>query len=127
MQEAVPQVLFVGYEHCPSLRPAHVPEHVGSVPAQEVRLPCGFPEATAVQVPKKPVMSHAMHELVQAWSQQTPSGEQVVPVVQPVETVWQDWPFLLLQMPPESHVPPQRPFGSSALTTATHVWLLEQL
>jgi len=73
-------------------------------------------------------MSQAMQELVQAWSQQTPSGEQVVPVAQPVVTVWQVWPFLLLHVPVESQVPAHLPLtGSSALTTATQLWLGEQL
>jgi hypothetical protein len=46
----VPQ-FFVGYEQLPSALPAQVPPQVASVP-QDARLPCGFPEATGVQMPR---------------------------------------------------------------------------
>ena len=105
---------FVGYEQVPSALPAQVPPQVGSVP-QDVRVlpPCGFPDWTGLHVPTKPARSHAMHEAPQAVSQQTPSGEQVVPPTQPAATVWQVCPCLLLHVPVPSQVPAQRPFGSS--------------
>ena len=97
---------FVGYEQVPSALPAQVPPQVASVP-HEARFPCGFPDATGVHVPRKPGMSQAWHEPEQVVSQQMPSGAQVVPLAQPLATVWQVWPFLLLHAPVESHVPAQ--------------------
>ena len=68
-----------------------------------------------------------MHRPEQAVSQQIPSGEQVVPLAQPAATVWQVWPFLLLHAPVASHVPVQRPLGSSWLMAATQAWLVLQV
>jgi hypothetical protein len=76
-----------------------------------------------VQVPWWPLTSHATHEPVQAVLQQTPSGEQVVPEMQPPEAVVQVCPCLLLHAPALSQVPAQRPFGSSMLLAATQAWV----
>lgn len=57
--------------------------------------------------------------------QQIPSGEQVVPEVQPAATVLQVCPCLLLHAPVESQVPAQRPLGSSTLLAAMQLWLVE--
>lgn len=54
----------------PSDFPVQVPPHALPSLAQAVRLPCGAPEATGVQVPCMPLMSQAWHEPVQAVSQQ---------------------------------------------------------
>jgi hypothetical protein len=59
----------VGNEHRPSLRPAHAPAQTPAAP-HDVRLPCGAPDATAVQVPSSPGRSHAMHDAAQALLQQ---------------------------------------------------------
>jgi hypothetical protein len=77
--------------------------------------PQPVPSDTVAQVPSFPSVLLPRHEW-QAWphavSQHTPSGEQVVPAAQPLATVRQVWPCLLLHAPVLSHVPGQRP-GSS--------------
>ncbi|MFL5304107.1 MAG: hypothetical protein ACJ8F1_02790 [Polyangia bacterium] len=118
LQVALPQAL-VGKVQVPfePQLPAQVP-----VPAQAAWLLCGVaPAERFVQVPWWPAMSQATHEPVQAVSQQTPSGEHVVPETQPPPAVVQVWPCLLLHAPAASHVPAQRPFGSSALFAATQL------
>jgi hypothetical protein len=75
-QVAEPQA-EVGYEQSPVERPWHEPAQV-PVPLQAERLPCGGPDLTGLQVPTLPPLSQASHELVQARSQQMPSGEQNV-------------------------------------------------
>jgi hypothetical protein len=52
-------------------------------------------------------MSQASHELVQARSQQIPSGAHTVPATQPAATAWQLWPRRLLHEPAMSQVPAQ--------------------
>ena len=76
----------VGYEQVPSALPAQAPPHVVSVP-QDARFPWGGPEATALQMPRNPRMSQAMHGLSQVLSQQMPSGAQIVPARQPLAPV----------------------------------------
>ena len=71
-------------------------------------------------------MSHAMHGPAQVWSQQTPSGEQVVPAAQPPPAVWQVCPCLLLHAPVLSQVPAHRP-GSSWFLSAVHTPPEEQV
>jgi hypothetical protein len=44
--------------------------------------------------------------------------------MQPLATALQACPCLLLQAPLVSHVPAQRPLGSSSFLAATQVWLL---
>ena len=44
--------------------------------------------------------------------------------MQPPETVLQSCPCRALQAPLASHVPAQRPLGSSMLVAATQAWLL---
>jgi hypothetical protein len=64
-------------------------------------------------------MSQASHDPVHALSQQTPSGEHVVPAAQPPPAAWQIWPCLLLQAPVLSQVPAHTP-GSSPFLMALH-------
>jgi hypothetical protein len=120
--------VFVGYEQVPSALPAQVPPQIASLP-HDARFPCGWPEATALQMPTKPMISQAMHGLSQAWSQQTPSGAQVVPVRHPLVPVcWQLCPCLLLHAPAESQVPGQAPgpvsswFLTAVQTPLEHAW-----
>jgi len=71
-------------------------------------------------------MSQASQEPAQALSQQTPSGEQLVPLTHPPATDWQVWPFLALHLPVASQVPAQNPVSSWLLTTvqtlSVHAW-----
>ena len=84
---------------------------------------CGAePALRVVQVPGFAARSHASHVPVQALSQQTPSGEQVVPLAQSVAADWQPWPFFFLQTPEASQVPAHTLFGSSWFLAATQVW-----
>lgn len=61
------------------------------------------------------------HEPAQALLQQTLSAQNPVMQSPATEHVC---PCLALQAPAESHVPAQRPFGSSMLLAAAHVWVL---
>jgi len=122
-----PQFL-VGYEQVPSAVPAQAPPQIASLP-HDARFPCGWPEATALQMPTKPVISQAMHGLSQAWSQQTPSGAQVVPIRHPLAPFcWHAWPCLLLHAPVVSQVPGQAPgpvsswFLTAVQTPLEHAW-----
>lgn len=89
---------------------------------------CGAaPALRVLQVPGFAAMSQASHVPVHALSQQTPSGEQVVPVKQSVAVDWQLWPFFFLQTPDASQVPAHTPFGSSWLLAGTQVWSAPQV
>jgi hypothetical protein len=75
-QLADPQ-LEVGYEQSPLASPAQEPAQAVPPPRQAVRLPCGGPDWTGLQVPTLPALSQASHELVQARLQQMPSAVQI--------------------------------------------------
>ena len=53
--------------------PSQVPPQAEPSEVQAVRVPCGAPEVTVVQVPALPATSHAWHWPEQAALQQTPS------------------------------------------------------
>jgi hypothetical protein len=76
------------------------------------QLPSAWPAQDPAQVASVP------HD----WVQQEPAL-QTEPAMQPPEVAVQDCPLVLLQAPLASHVPAQRPFGSSMLLAATQVWL----
>ena len=57
-----------------------------------------------------------MQVAVQVWAQQTPSEEQVVPLMQFVVAPVHDWPFFSLQAPVLSQVPLQLSVSSAFVT-----------
>jgi hypothetical protein len=118
---AVPQAVVGKVQD--ALVPLQVPaQAASSVAVQAVWPLCGAePALRVVQVPGFAAMSHASHVPVQALSQQTPSGEQVVPLAQSVAVDWQLWPFFFLQTPEASQVPVHTLFGSSWFLAATQV------
>lgn len=109
---SVPGILHVAL--VPSQLPAHAP-----VPPQAVCPAFGAPE-TKPQVPGVMPLQNS-HEPVQAVLQQTPSAQ--FPVTHWAAAV-QGWPCFVLHAPLASHVPAQRPVGSSMPLTATQAWLV---
>jgi len=77
----------VGQVHCPFEAPVQLPSHAADDPAHPPCPTCGAP-VTGVQIPGV-VVSQAWHGPAQAWLQQTLSGEQVVPAMQPALAVVQ--------------------------------------
>ncbi len=63
-------VVEPGYPHAVALDPLQVPPQVVPTPAHAVRVPCGCPELTVVQLPSAPGTSHAWHCPPQAPLQQ---------------------------------------------------------
>ena len=114
----------VGKVHAPLAAPVHVPAH-SFVPAHAACPVCGaLPVGNTAQVPGLAARSQASHEPVQARSQHTPSGEQVVPDRHPPATEAHFCPGFALHSPALSQVPSHLP-GSSAFFTATQLPLLQ--
>ena len=114
----------VGKEQVPSAWPAHVP---AQDPEPHVPWPVGgAPEPTGMHVPTFPCRLQARQAPVQAWSQHTPSGEQVEPATQPPAALVQPWPRAARHTPFASHVPEQLSVSSCPRTGVqallTQVW-----
>jgi hypothetical protein len=70
------------------LAPSQTPLQAELSPTQAVRVPCGAPAVTVVQVPSVPATSHAWHWPPQALLQQRPSTQKPLPQSLAAEQVW---------------------------------------